>query len=46
MLYKVESLCSEKDVCSLVFVFLALQPIVGVYHSHVAGFRLLIFEVS
>jgi hypothetical protein len=30
----------------LLFVFLALQPIVVVFHSPVAGFSLLVFDVS
>jgi hypothetical protein len=34
------------DMFVCLFVFLALQPIVVVFYSPIAGFSLLVFEVS
>ena len=43
--FKACNMSAQMQLC--LFVFLALQPIVGVhFHSPVAGFSLLIFEVS
>ena len=38
---------SSSSLFVCLFVFLALQPVVGcIFHSPVAGFSLLVFEVS